>query len=116
MLNSNDSENAEYIDIDFSWEIVEFKPTYAKIQLFFDVPEILSPDPNDPDNVMITFWAGDLFEAENGKSVRPGLTIRAPVLRQVKPDDKDLYKDIGRYSGYSFLLMLLVGYLVAWRM
>ena len=114
MIPGDDSD--EPIDIDFTWEFIKFEPYEVQIQLYFDTPEGISPDANNPDNVMITFWAGDLFEAENGKNVRPGLTIRAPVIRQVKPDDTDLYKDIGRYSGIALLGMMLLGFLVAWRM
>ena len=114
MIPGDDSD--EPVDIDFTWEFIKFEPYEVQIQLYFDTPESISPDANNPDNVMITFWAGDLFEAENGKNVRPGLTIRAPVIRQVKPDDTDLYKDIGKYSGIAVLGIMLLGFLVAWRM
>lgn len=60
-------ETANPIPIDFSWEIIEFTELYAKIQLVYDVPESVSSSSSDSDNVIITFWAGDLFEAENGK-------------------------------------------------
>ena len=69
------------IPIDFTWEIISFSEYEAEIQLYFDFPESVSSSSSDPDNVVITFWAGDLFQAENGKTVRPGLTITAPVTR-----------------------------------
>ena len=55
------------VDIDFSWEIKKFTESEAQIQLYFEFPESVSSASSDPDNVVITFWAGDLFEAENGK-------------------------------------------------
>lgn len=69
------------IVVEFSWEITKFTDSEAHMQLFFDFPEGVSSGSSDPDNVVITFWAGDLFQAENGKQVRPGLTITAPVTR-----------------------------------
>lgn len=86
----------EPIKVDFTWEIVEFTPYYAKIQLYFDLPESVSAVNGDSDDLVITFWAGDLFQAESGKTVRPGLTIRTPVTRQVSTDDKNKYSELGR--------------------
>ena len=62
---------------------------------------------------MITFWAGDLFQAENGKTVRPGLTITAPVTRQVAVEDFKSYRDTGRFTGYITLGVFVVGLLAA---
>ena len=62
---------------------------------------------------MITFWAGDLFQAENGKSVRPGLTISAPVTRQISKTDANDYRDIGKYAGYGILGTMILGFLAA---
>ena len=49
------------IQVDFSWEIISFTEYEAKIQLYFDFPESVSSSSSDPDNVVVTFWAGDLF-------------------------------------------------------
>lgn len=103
----------EPIKIDFSWEIISFTEYEAQIQLNFDFPESVSSSSSDPDNVEITFWAGDLFQAENGKTVRPGLTITAPVTRQVAKDDAKYYRDTGRYAGYCILGTMLLGLLAA---
>ena len=81
MLPSDSVEDAEAINIDFSWEIISFTEYEAKVQLRFDVPESVSASSSDPDNVQITFWAGDLFQAEDGQTMRPGMTISAPVIR-----------------------------------
>ena len=51
--------------------------------MLFDIPESVSSSSSDPDNVQITIWAGDLFASQSGKTVRPGLTITSPVVRQV---------------------------------
>ena len=80
------------LDIEFSWEITKFTESEAHIQLYFDFPESVSTGSSDPDSVQITFWAGDLFQAENGKQVRPGMTITAPVTRQVSVDDAVKYR------------------------
>jgi len=81
MLPSDSVEDEEAINIDFSWEIISFTEYEAKIQLRFDVPESVSASSSDPDNVQITFWAGDLFQTEDGGLRRPGMTISAPVIR-----------------------------------
>ena len=49
------------IEVDFSWEIISFTEYSAEIQLYFDFPESVSSSSSDPDNVVVTFWAGDLF-------------------------------------------------------
>lgn len=49
------------VPVDFSWEIVSFTETEVELQLYFDFPESVSSTANEPDNVEITFWAGDLF-------------------------------------------------------
>lgn len=51
------------VKIEFSWEIVSFTEYEAEIQLYFDFPESVSAASDEPDNVQITFWAGDLFQA-----------------------------------------------------
>ena len=101
------------IEVEYSWQIVSFTEYEAEIQLIFDFPESVSSSSSDPDNVVITFWAGDLFEAENGKSVRPGLTITAPVTRQVATDDAKYYRGTGRYTGYCILGVLIIGLIAA---
>lgn len=101
------------VEIEFSWEIVSFTQYEAEIQLNFSFPESVSSANSDDDNVIITFWAGDLFEAENGKSVRPGLTISAPVTRQISVDDADFYRNIGRYAGFGILGFILLGLALA---
>lgn len=51
----------EPVKIDYSWEIVSFTEYEAEIQLYFDFPESVSASSSEPDNVVVTFWAGDLF-------------------------------------------------------
>lgn len=58
----------------------------------FEVPELVSSGSTDPDSVQITFWAGDLFQSDKGSPMRPGLTITAPVIRQVDKEDGEQYK------------------------
>ena len=101
------------IDIDFTWEITKFTDSEAHIQLYFQVPESVSSGSSEPDNVVITFWAGDLFQAENGKQVRPGLTITAPVTRQVSVEDAIKYREYGRIASYSCLCFLILGFIYA---
>lgn len=45
--------------------------------------------------------------------MRSGLTITAPVTRQVSIDDAKVYKDYGRWVGYSTLGLLIAGFLLA---
>ena len=101
------------IKVDYTWQIISFTEYVAEIQLIFDFPESVSSSSSDPDNVVITFWAGDLFQAANGKSVRAGLTITAPVTRQVSVDNAKYYRDTGRYTGYAILGGLILGFLAA---
>lgn len=49
------------VKIDFSWEIISFTEYQVELQLYFDFPESVSSTSNEPDNIEITFWAGDLF-------------------------------------------------------
>ena len=53
--------------------------------------------------------------AENGKQIRPGFTITAPVTRQVSISDAKKYRDWGRYGGYACLGFLAVGFVCAVR-
>ena len=114
MVSSDVSDDP--IPIEFSWEIVSFTETEAKIQLKYEVPESVSSGSTDPDNVQITFWAGDLFQAENGSSMRPGLTIKAPVIRQVDKEDGEQYRQVGRALGYTSISVLIFGFMVLNRM
>ena len=63
------------IKYDFSWEIKSFTAEGAEIQVYFTAPDSLASSSTDPDEITVTFWADDLFKAENGKTVRRGLTI-----------------------------------------
>jgi len=45
--------------------------------------------------------------------VRPGLTITAPVTRQINIDDARHYRSIGRYAGYGILATMFLGLLAA---
>ena len=58
---------------------------------------------------MITFWAVDLFKAENGKSMKPGFTVKVEVTRQVDKDDIEEYKNWGQYAGFFTLILLSIG-------
>ena len=51
----------------------------------------------------------------NGKQIRPGFTITAPVTRQVSIDDANKYRDYGRYGGYACLGFLVIGFICAVR-
>ena len=66
---------------DFSWEIKSFTTAGAEIQIHFTAPETLTSSNTDPDEIEVTFWADDLFKAKNGKTVRRGLKIKAPIIR-----------------------------------
>lgn len=104
-------ETEDPIEVNFSWEFTKFTPNEAEIQLYFELPEAVSASSSDPDNVVVTFWASDLFQAENGKQIRPGFTITAPVTRQVSVDDAKKYRNYGRCVGYVCLGFLVVGFL-----
>ena len=110
------SMTEKQIEVDFRWEVISFTENEAKIQVYFDLPESVSATSSEPDNVQITFWAGDLFQAENGNVVRPGLTISAPVVRQVNKDDYEHYRKVGHGLGYSALVVLILGFILSNRM
>ena len=75
------------------------------------MPEVVSSSSSDPDRVVVTFWADDLFQAENGKSLRRGLTISSPIIRQVSLDDSKMFKEYGEIVGYTALAFLSIGLL-----
>ena len=114
MVSSDELD--EPLPIDFDWEIVSFTEYEVQIQLKYDVPEGVSSSSNDPDNVQITFWAGDLFETVDGSTMRPWITIKAPVIRQVDRDDGIHYIKVGKALGYTSILVLIIGFLISDRM
>ena len=97
------------IEYDFKWEIKSFTANGAEIQVYFTAPESISSIPTDPDIIKITFWADDLFKAENGKTIRRGLTLQAPIIRQVNSDDSKNFKMYGEILGYLTLALLAIG-------
>ena len=52
-----------------------------KIQLYFDLPESISEDPLKSDQILVTFWASDFFESEEGFRVKQGQTLRTEIVR-----------------------------------
>ena len=106
----------ETVPIDFTWEILSISEYEAQIQLHFELPESVSATSSDPDEVQVTIWAGDLFQGKNGKAMRPGLTITAPVVRQVNKDDYTWYKNLGLCLGYGSLVILTIGFFISNRM
>ena len=48
--------------------------------------------------------------------MRPGLTITAPVVRQVDKDDYAWYKNLGLCLGYGSLVVLTIGFIISNRM
>ena len=111
-MSSSDASD-EPIDIDFSWEITSFTEYEVELQLFFDFPESVSSSSSEPDNLVITFWAGDIFQAKNGKLMNAGFTITAPVTRQVSIDDANFYRNCGKFAGYGALGFMILGFLAA---
>ena len=47
--------------------------------------------------------------------MRPGLTITAPVIRQVSTTDYDDYKEYGQYTGYMFIGFLALAFVFAYK-
>ena len=47
--------------------------------------------------------------------MRPGLTITAPVVRQVNKEDGKLYKKIGQALGYGALTVFILGFILSNR-
>jgi len=77
---------------------------------------VSSSSSSDPDNIQITIWAGDLFQGLNGSSVRPGVTVDAPITRQVNKEDSRHYVKVGQALGYCTLITSFVGLLILTRM
>lgn len=84
--------------------------------MHFVVPESVSATSSDPDNIQLTFWAGDLFTAQNGKTMRPGFTITAPVVRQVNKEDANIYRRLGHILGHSAMVIFIIGFFIANRL
>ena len=80
-LHAQASEGQDPDKLDFTWEIVEFRETEVKIQLYFDLPESISEDPLKSDQILVTFWASDFFESEEGFRVKQGQTLRTEIVR-----------------------------------
>ena len=69
-LHAQPSQGQDPDKLEFTWEIVEFRETEVKIQLYFDLPESISEDPLQSDQILVTFWASDFFESEEGFTVK----------------------------------------------
>lgn len=91
---------------------MSFTPTEVELKLIFELPEAVSATSTDPDSVVITFWADDLFKAENGQTLPRGLTISAPIYRQVSTEVGKDYRKFGQIVGYITLGFLILGF--AW--
>ena len=55
----------------FTWELVEFKETEMKIQLYWDNPGLISISNDGPQRLQITFNSQILFKDIEGKAVYP---------------------------------------------
>ena len=60
-LQVQPGDDKETSILEFTWEIIEFTPTTVKIQLYFDMPEQISLDSVQSDQIMVTFWANNFF-------------------------------------------------------
>ena len=87
-----DSTTKEERQVEFDWEIVEFKENIAKIKINFEDPESLT-DTND--QLEITFWGNKLFKGKKGETIPAGYTIRTPITRQVQKERGDVFKMAG---------------------
>ena len=55
------SEGMTAEDIEFSWDIKSFKSTGVEFELNFNTPEMLSQDPLDTDDMLMTFCPEVVF-------------------------------------------------------
>ena len=108
VVPSSTTENP--IKLDYTWELLDFTSTEMVIKLYFEIPEAVSASSTDPDNIVVTFWANDLFQAKDGRSVARGLTISAPIYRQVSSDTGKDFKRMGQIAGYVSLGFLIIAF------
>ena len=69
-LQIQPGEGKEVSSLNFTWEIIEFTASEVKIQLYFDIPEQLSENSVQADQIMVTFWANEFFVSEEGYYVK----------------------------------------------
>lgn len=89
-IAEEDSGNVR--DIDFTWEITDFTPDNVKIKMNFADPTQVSE--TEPDDLVLTFWQGDLFIVEaTGKPLPNGFKIKTELPPQYVEAAWDDYSD-----------------------
>ena len=98
----------------FDWDIIDFKSDYMLLNLDFAKPEEVSA--NSPDDLVLTFWNGDLFKSEaTGESIPNGTKLTLLLSKQTTRAELDEYEGYGKtmaqivfFTFVGGLLLLLV--------
>ena len=74
---------------------------------------MLSADPLNTDNMLVTFWANEFFVSEEGFEVKQGVTLQVKVIRQIDTENGANYGLKAKIFGYIVLVCLFVGLALA---
>jgi len=74
---------------------------------------MLSTDPLNTDNMLVTFWANEFFVSEEGLEVKQGVTLQVKVIRQIDTENSANYERQAKIFGYIVLACLFVGLILA---
>ena len=74
---------------------------------------MLSTDPLNTDNMLVTFWANEFFVSEEGLEVKQGVTLQVKVIRQIDTENSTNYERQAKIFGYIVLVCLFVGLILA---
>ena len=65
---------------------------------------MLSTDPLNTDNMLVTFWANEFFVSEEGLEVKQGVTLQVKVIRQIDSENSTNYERQAKIFGYIVLV------------
>ena len=74
---------------------------------------MLSTDPLNTDNMLVTFWANEFFVSEEFLEVKQGVTLQVKVIRQIDTENSANYELQAKIFGYIVLACLFVGLILA---
>ena len=77
----------------------------------FENPEAITGDPENFDQLSITFWGTKYFESTEGKQVRYGTNLRTDLYRQLKVSTEFLLDVFLLFAVYAVLVMVAVLFL-----
>ena len=95
----------------FDWDIIDFKPDYMLLNLDFAKPEEVSA--NSPDELVLTFWNGELFKSEaTGKPIPNGTKLAVLLSKQTTRAELDEYEGYGETMAQIVFVVCVGGLLL----